>query len=942
MKGYRESAHSVKYLIALIALPAMLVIALSVYGITRVTAEDPADTAYPAQSAYPGETAGAETSLPGETDEDPYGTGQTAGTRDQENTPGPSGEPAATPAPDFAEDGTQYLHCRNATPAEVRLNGAWNAERKTLEQYEQYNGEALQAGRLFPVPGTGYEDAEALLLEKTFYIDGFGDGFAWDGERNDEGSQGGQDDRDDADSDTPDNENPDAPDNETDNDTNDSDNDTDNDAPATTGRIFLRMSGTLYEPKIFINGQPVTAARFSYGEIIADVSDFVKDGANTLSVILRNGRESVYGCGEVMGIDGDVVLSYGPGAYVERVNAIPDVDSGEVTLEVAVYDPKGVLNGEKLEVNIFELGVFENGEAAIHNGAGTDAVIIHREGAGSVSVFRLHVRLRSFDEKKRWTPEVPFLYEAVVTAGGLETNLIFGMRSAAVDENRYVTLNGNALFISGITVDRAFLAETGLGTGAEDREIAAFFDEIKGFGINTVKADNMIFPSRWYDAADKAGILLISEYPLGTAENAGKSAAYFRNEITGLARSLFNHPSHVIFDAAADGAVVPGIAEVAEELLASEYAVPVNIGLTEPASGNYVIGCNVSILGADTYPGDLPVEAPHLNNMPESVSWSIRTAEGAGIVTSLTDRILVTRGGEYASAESADWWAVETGLAGRSNTSETGNPSGTSEPSGAGNSADTNNSSDADAALSGQSGRSGPVPPPAGKSPREVLSDYYGVLRDMLAYWRTSRKYAGIILPVNVVKTGLTEAAVPGDAAGGGLFRSEFEAALGNAFAPIGLNIEAYSVEAERGGRVAVDVAVTNNTPSDLGTVEVTFTLASGSTVLYQETKQYDSLKKLGTPGRDIMRREYSFEMPRSIRDGTVVTLTAHLVVNGRTVESYRIAEVSGGATYEAPYSDTIVATVTAALGLLIFGAVAIAFFMSRNYDKRTRKQAAR
>lgn len=822
MDRYSRDGRARRSITVLLAIVALLVFALAVHGIVRALAESPSETETVSEA---GETPGF---LPQETDppEDP---GETDGEPDPSGSP--TEQPTATPAPDHAEDGTQYLHCRDGAAAEVSLNGAWNAEQKTLEYYNGYDGEETLNARLFSVPGTGYEGGEALLLEKTFYVDGF---------------------------------------------------------EAGTGSIYLKIGHAFYEPKLYVNGERVADGRFSYGDLVADVSYYVQNGANTLSVILKNGRDSVYGCGSFMGIDEDVVLSYGPGAYLHDISVLPDVDAGTVSFDVTIFDPLGVMNGEKLEINVFELGVFENGEAAIHNGAGTDAVIIRSEG-NDAGTFRMLVRLRSFDERKLWTPDSPFLYEAIVRAGGLERTVIFGMRSAAVDESRYMTVNGSAVFLSGVTVDRAFLSETGI---TEDSAVAGFFEELKSFGINTVKAENMIFPSRWYDAADKAGVFLISEYCLGAEENAGKSASPFRHEILVIAQKLYNHPSHVIFDIAADKAAVPGIGSVAAEILASEYAVPVSAGVSEPASGNYVIGCDVSILGGETFLSDLPVEAPYINNLPEGVSWNIRTAEGAGIVTSLTGNILVDRNGNYLSEGSKAWW-----------------------------NAPENASSD--------------------YSRDTRVLKYYEVLKELLAYWRTSRKYAGIIVPLDAVKAGLSGTEAEGNRAGG-IFRTEFKNALRDPFAEIGLNIESYKVEAVRGGRVAVDVAVTNNTPEDLGTVEVTFTLTSGTTVLYQETKQYDSLKKLGTPGRDIMRREYSFEMPRSIRDGTVVTLSAHLTVNGETVESSRFTEVSGGETYEDPYSQMIVTIVTASLAALIFGSVVIAFVMSRKYNNKIRKQASK
>ncbi|MBQ3894071.1 MAG: hypothetical protein II739_01990, partial [Clostridia bacterium] len=107
---------------------------------------------------------------------------------------------------------------------------------------------------------------------------------------------------------------------------------------------------------------------------------------------------------------------------------------------------------------------------------------------------------------------------------------------------------------------------------------------------------------------------------------------------------------------------------------------------------------------------------------------------------------------------------------------------------------------------------------------------------------------------------------------------------------------------------------------------------------LYEETKQYDSLKKFGTAGRDIMRREFSFEMPKSIHDGTQVTLTAKIVSGGKTASSTRSAFVSGGATYEEPYSMTAVTAVLIGAGILILGAIVIAMLQARHFNQKGKR----
>ena len=64
---------------------------------------------------------------------------------------------------------------------------------------------------------------------------------------------------------------------------------------------------------------------------------------------------------------------------------------------------------------------------------------------------------------------------------------------------------------------------------------------------------------------------------------------------------------------------------------------------------------------------------------------------------------------------------------------------------------------------------------------------------------------------------------------GGDFFEKSFAQMLESAFAPAGVNIEIYDITSGRGQTHAIDVAVNNALPEDLGTIEVTLTLTVGS-----------------------------------------------------------------------------------------------------------------
>ena len=70
----------------------------------------------------------------------------------------------------------------------------------------------------------------------------------------------------------------------------------------------------------------------------------------------------------------------------------------------------------------------------------------------------------------------------------------------------------------------------------------------------------------------------------------------------------------------------------------------------------------------------------------------------------------------------------------------------------------------------------------------------------------------------------------------------------------------------------------------------------------------------------------------------TQVTLTAKIVSGGKTASSTRSAFVSGGATYEEPYSMTAVTAVLIGAGILILGAIVIAMLQARHFNQKGKR----
>lgn len=744
------------------------------------------------------------------------------GDETEEPTEEPTPTPTPTPVPEYADDGSRYLRCDGRD--EISLDGTWRADTRSYDDAKKYSGEPLTGGKSFEVPGIGYEGAEALLLTRTFYITAF-----------DEESSS----------------------------------------------VLLSTGKMMYGARIFINGEFVAMRPFSYITEKIDISEFVVEGENTISIMLISGENSVYKAGRGLGIDNSVTIESRHGFSIGEIFIDPVNENGVAKMRVELDVEEGYIGETTLEVNVFELGLFENGEAAIHNGVGTDSVRVAMDGTGGRMEVSLTVRLRGFEDGKCWSPDNPFLYQADFNVDGMSKSVVFGVRSVTVNEDEvFISLNGQPVFLSGVTIDYSLISELGIWSETSARQ---FIGYVKGLGLNTIKGKGVVFSPMWYKICDEEGVLLLSEFPLGTeikGEKTETNAGAFTNDILAVARTLYNYASCVVWDLAGEEEVVQNLANAISEIKALDaYARPFSTGLREPGESGYMVECDVTLLGGSVYLGDLSLEAPLLQTTKE-IDWNVKNVSAARIITNFFGNIITERTDVERITQGNKWWG------------------------------------DTLLALGTEDGAEG----------------FDKVMRVLIEYWRTSRKYGGIILPVEVVRAGL----------GGkdSFFREGFSEAVRNAFSPIGVNIESYSATGGRGDYLAVDVAVTNNLPEDLGTIEVVFTLSADQKILYQETKQYESIKKYGTAGRDIARREFSFTVPSSIVDGTELVITATVSAPGvEAVSSVRNAFIEGGNTYESPYSATAVfiAVATAAAAILV--AVAASLFRVRAFNVRQRKQ---
>jgi len=143
-----------------------------------------------------------------------------------------------------------------------------------------------------------------------------------------------------------------------------------------------------------------------------------------------------------------------------------------------------------------------------------------------------------------WSPQAPHLYElcAVLRRGGEVVDLIrerFGFRSIETRAGR-IYLNGRPLFLRG-ALDQDYYPD-GICTPPSEAFIEDQFRKAKALGLNCLRCHIKVPDPRYYDVADRVGLLIWSELP-----NAGRLTAPARERAEATLRGIIerdgNHPS---------------------------------------------------------------------------------------------------------------------------------------------------------------------------------------------------------------------------------------------------------------------------------------------------------------------------------------------------------------------------------------------------------------
>ncbi len=254
-------------------------------------------------------------------------------------------------------------------------------------------------------------------------------------------------------------------------------------------RVILHFGAVDQECRVKLNGKFIGTHEGGYTPFSFDITDFLKDGENTLTVKVRDSLDLKYPYGKqkvnrggmwytpVSGIWQTVWLESIPKNSIRSLRISSDMKSAKITIDAPFGEKK---------------------------------ITIHSEGVSAV--FSGNEFIFTPKEPKLWSPESPFLYHFTLETKDDKIDSYFALRKIGVtktDGKARLTLNGEPYLFSGL-LDQGYFPD-GIFTPADYK---AYEDDItvaKSLGFNMLRKHIKIEPQIFYHLCDKPGMVVFQD-----------------------------------------------------------------------------------------------------------------------------------------------------------------------------------------------------------------------------------------------------------------------------------------------------------------------------------------------------------------------------------------------------------------------------------------------
>ncbi len=302
-------------------------------------------------------------------------------------------------------------------------------------------------------------------------------------------------------------------------------------------RVLLHFGAVDWEASVYVNGHALGIHQGGYDSFSFDITDVLRPaGSQEIVVGIFDPTDSgeqprgkqVHEPIDIWytastGIWQTVWLEPVPTIRVASLRITPDVDRGGVLVEV---QDTGGTGASWVQVKVIKDGH----SVAVQSGRSPGPFFL------------------AIPKATLWSPANPYLYDLEVKLFGNDAVIdkvssYFGMRKvsiAPVDGVPRVYLNGQPLFQVGV-LDQGYWPD-GLYTAPADEALRYDLETARALGYNLIRKHMKVEPARWYYWADRLGMLVWQDMPMGNNWSAW-GRAHYRDELGRMLAQLHNHPS---------------------------------------------------------------------------------------------------------------------------------------------------------------------------------------------------------------------------------------------------------------------------------------------------------------------------------------------------------------------------------------------------------------
>lgn len=265
-------------------------------------------------------------------------------------------------------------------------------------------------------------------------------------------------------------------------------------------RLLLHFGAVDQIATVTVNGQEIGSHTGGYTAFSFDITDYIFEGVNDLSVKVidtldskgyARGKQSYKSEGmwysAQSGIWQTVWMEWVPKSYVKAVRAIPHINQDGLELVLKVSKLK-----DSVEIKSPIAGLIES---------------VERLDSQEENQLRFWLKLKDY---QLWSPDNPQLYFLNITYGRDSFSTYFAMRefSTGADDRGYqrILLNGQPIFLNGI-LDQGYYPES-LMTPPSDAAMLNDLEVIKSLGFNMIRKHCKLEPMRWYFHCDRLGLIV--------------------------------------------------------------------------------------------------------------------------------------------------------------------------------------------------------------------------------------------------------------------------------------------------------------------------------------------------------------------------------------------------------------------------------------------------